>query len=84
MQKLLRYAGINSLAHSREISLLFLSHELVDFLFSLPAEMKIKNGWTKWIMRETFQQELPLEIAWRKDKIGFEPPQKNWLENKEI
>ena len=31
-------------------------------------------------MRETFTKELPPEIAWRKDKIGYEPPQKNWME----
>ena len=84
LQELLRYADRNSMAHSREIRLPFLSHELVEFLFSLPAEMKIKNGWTKWIMRETFQQELPSEIAWRKDKIGYEPPQKSWMDNNEI
>ena len=84
LQELLRYADRNSMAHSREIRLPFLSHELVEFLFSLPAEMKIKNGWTKWIMRETFQQELPAEIAWRKDKIGYEPPQKKWMNNEKV
>jgi asparagine synthase (glutamine-hydrolysing) len=24
---------------------------------------------------------LPAEIAWRKDKIGFEPPQKEWMQH---
>ncbi len=23
---------------------------------------------------------LPVEITWRKDKIGFEPPQKEWMQ----
>ena len=81
LQELLRYADRNSMAHSREVRLPFLSHELVDFLFTLPASMKIHNGWTKWIMRKAFETELPEEIAWRKDKIGYEPPQKNWMEN---
>lgn len=84
MQDLLRYADRNSMAHSREVRLPFLNHELVDFLFTLPAQMKIHNGWTKWIMRETFTNELPKEIAWRKDKIGYEPPQQNWMERKEV
>jgi asparagine synthase (glutamine-hydrolysing) len=78
---LLRYADRNSMAHSREVRLPFLSHELVEFVFSLPAEMKIKEGWTKYIMREAFEDILPEEIAWRKDKIGFEPPQKSWMDN---
>ncbi len=84
LQELLRYADRNSMANSREVRLPFLSHELVDFLFTLPSSMKINNGWTKWIMRETFQDILPKEIAWRKDKIGYEPPQKSWMERKEI
>ncbi len=80
IQQLLRYADRNSMAHSREVRLPFLSHELVEFLFSLPATFKINEGWTKWIMRETFDI-LPQEIGWRTDKIGYEPPQKSWMES---
>jgi len=47
----------------------------------LPSSYKIREGWTKWLMRTTFDSLLPKEIAWRKDKIGFEPPQQNWMEN---
>ncbi|PZX57777.1 asparagine synthase (glutamine-hydrolysing) [Algoriphagus ratkowskyi] len=78
---LLRYADRNSMAHSREVRLPFLSHDLVEFVFSMPAEFKIHNGWTKYLMREAFQGLLPEEITWRKDKIGFEPPQKSWMES---
>ncbi len=80
LQQLLRYADRNSMAMSREVRLPFLNHELVDFLFSLPSTFKINNGWTKWLMRETFGAELPKEIAWRKDKIGYEPPQQSWMQ----
>ncbi|HSF55149.1 MAG TPA: asparagine synthase (glutamine-hydrolyzing) [Algoriphagus sp.] len=78
---LLRYADRNSMAHSREVRLPFLSHELVEFVFSLPSELKIKDGWTKYLMRIAFEDLLPSEITWRKDKIGFEPPQKSWMDN---
>lgn len=78
---LLRYADRNSMAHSREVRLPFLSHELVEFVFSLPSELKIKDGWTKYLMRIAFEDLLPEEITWRKDKIGFEPPQKSWMDN---
>lgn len=84
LQELLRYADRNSMAHSREVRLPFLYHELVEFLFSLPAQMKINDGWTKWIMRYAFETELPAEICWRKDKIGYEPPQKSWMENESV
>jgi len=68
------------MAHSREVRLPFLNHELVEFLLTLPPQMKINNAWTKWIMRQAFEKELPPEICWRKDKIGYEPPQKAWME----
>jgi asparagine synthase (glutamine-hydrolysing) len=62
----------------------FLSHHLVEFLFSLPNEFKINDGWTKFVMRKAFEPILPKEITWRVDKIGYEPPQSRWMENKEI
>lgn len=84
IQSLLRYSDRNSMAHSREVRLPFLNNALVDFVFSLPPYFKINKGWTKWIMRAAFDNILPETIAWRKDKIGYEPPQNNWLQNKNI
>lgn len=84
LETLLRYADRSSMANSREVRLPFLSHELVEFVFSLPDHFKIRNGWTKWIMRTTFDQLVPKEILWRKDKIGYEPPQEAWLKGKEF
>lgn len=84
LEELLRYADRNSMAHSREVRLPFLSHELVSFVFSLPSNFKIRKGWTKWILRETMKARLPESITWRKDKTGFEPPQKTWMENKNM
>jgi len=75
LSELLRYADRNSMAHSVEVRLPFLSHELVEFIFSLPSEMLIRNGWSKYILRHAMQHTIPSEIAWRKDKIGYEPPQ---------
>lgn len=84
LQVLLRYADRNSMAHSREVRLPYLSHELVEFLFRLPARFKINDGWTKYLMRKSFQDILPKEITWRKDKIGYEPPQQVWMDNKDV
>lgn len=84
LPELLRYADRNGMAHSREVRLPFLNHELVEFVFSLPADEKIKNGFTKWILRKSMEQKLPAEIVWRKGKVGFEPPQKEWMQDKQI
>jgi asparagine synthase (glutamine-hydrolysing) len=69
---LLRYADRNSMASSVEIRLPFLDHKIVELLFSLPDSYKINDGWTKWLLRSVYQDVLPKEICWRKDKIGLE------------
>ncbi len=69
------------MAHSREVRLPFLSHDLVELVMSLPDTYKIRDGWTKWIQRVSMAGLLPDAITWRKDKIGYEPPQKDWMES---
>ncbi len=81
MEELLRYADRNSMAHGVEVRLPFLFPELVDFVFSLPAHFKIREGWTKWILRMNMDGSLPNDIAWRKDKTGYEPPQQIWMQD---
>jgi asparagine synthase (glutamine-hydrolysing) len=82
LEELLRFADRNSMAHAVEVRLPFLDHSLVEFLFSLPPELKIHKGWTKWLLRKSVEDVLPTEIVWRKDKVGFEPPQKIWMSDK--
>ena len=84
LEELLRYADRNSMAHGREVRLPFLNHELVEFIFSLPSHFKIRNGWTKWLLRQSMEQQLPSDIVWRKEKVGFEPPQKQWMQNSKL
>jgi asparagine synthase (glutamine-hydrolysing) len=82
LEKLLRFSDRNAMAFSREVRLPFLSHDLVEFVFSLPTDYKIRNGWTKAILRNSLKEILPPEIAWRKNKLGFQPPEKKWLNEK--
>ncbi len=81
LEELLRFADRNSMAHGREVRLPFLDHELVEFIFSLPAQLKIHDGWTKWLLRQAVDKKLPREIAWRRDKVAYEPPQQEWMQN---
>jgi len=81
---LLRYADRNAMAHSTEVRLPFLQHNLVSFVFSLPSNYKIRHGFTKWILRDVMKDHLPASIVWRKDKIGFEPPQHQWLQHPDM
>jgi asparagine synthase (glutamine-hydrolysing) len=72
------------MAHAVEVRLPFLKHQLVEFIFSLPPHFKIRQGWTKWILRKSMEHYLPQDVVWRKDKVGFEPPQKAWMQHKEV
>lgn len=81
LDELLRYADINSMACGREVRLPFLQHELVEYVFALPARMKIRDGYSKWILRQFMKHQLPSTILNRRDKIGFEPPQKKWMQH---
>jgi asparagine synthase (glutamine-hydrolysing) len=82
--ELLRYADRNSMAYSIEVRLPFLFHELVEFVFSLPTEMIYQEGKTKFVLRQAMQNILPEAISNRTDKIGFAPPQDDWMKNHSV
>lgn len=77
---LTHYEDRNSMAHSLEVRHPFLDHRLVEFLLNLPPEWKIRNGWTKYVLRQAIP-ELPNDIRWRRDKQGFLTPEQRWLKN---
>lgn len=79
---LLRYQDRNSMAFSVEGRVPFLTKDLVEFVFSLPEDFILTNdGYTKKLMRDAMKDFLPVEILNRKDKIGFETPEKEWIKN---
>ena len=71
---LLHYEDRNSMAHSIESRVPFLDHRLVELLFQFPDDLKINNGWTKFVLRQSMEGVLPKEIQWRTDKKGFVTP----------
>lgn len=77
---LLRYEDRNSMRHSIETRLPFLDYRLVEFAISIAAKHKIHQGWSKYILRKAMEDELPAEITWRRDKLGFEAPERTWME----
>jgi len=81
LEKLLRFADRNAMAHSLEVRLPYLSHELVAFVMSLHSRFLLAGGWSKSIMRTGMKGVLPDEIVWRRHKIGFEVPEDQWMNN---
>ena len=67
------------MAFSREVRLPFLDYELVDYCISMPDDYLIRNGWQKWILRQSVGHSIPSKIRWRADKVGYAAPLVTWL-----
>ncbi|MBX6771140.1 MAG: lasso peptide isopeptide bond-forming cyclase [Chloroflexi bacterium] len=51
-----------------EVRFPFWDRPLVEFCLSLPAEQKIRRGWTRFVMRQALEGILPPEVQWRPGK----------------
>jgi asparagine synthase (glutamine-hydrolysing) len=80
LKKLLRQIDSNSMALSIESRQPFMDYRLVEFLNVLPDVYKMHGGWTKYILRIAFNGRLPDRITWRKDKMGWPIPLKEWIQ----
>ncbi len=63
----------NTMAHSLEIRLPFLDHELIELVFRMPARMKIRQGKDKYIERRLAEKVLPPEVTNRPKNPFFFP-----------
>jgi asparagine synthase (glutamine-hydrolysing) len=78
LPQLLRYEDRSSMAFSIESRVPFLDHPFVEFVLSLPTEMKFHDGWSKYVQRRAADSLVPDAIRWRRDKLGFATPQRAW------
>ncbi|RUM45620.1 MAG: asparagine synthase (glutamine-hydrolyzing) [Desulfocapsa sp.] len=67
-----------SMAVSLEARVPYLDVELVELAFAMPAELKIKNGVTKALLKKVAARHLPHACVYR-PKEGFSIPIKQWL-----
>lgn len=75
---MLKKVDLMSMANSLEVRVPFLDHELVDFVFSLPEDMKINRSLRKRILQDTYRNILPDQL-YNRPKKGFEIPLLDWL-----
>jgi asparagine synthase (glutamine-hydrolysing) len=70
-----------SMAASLELRPPLLDHDLVELAASLPADLKIRDGQGKWVLRQVARRHLPAGIVAR-PKVGFRVPLDAWFRAK--
>ena len=71
-----------SMAHGLEARVPFLHVPFVEFLSSIPLNIKFKKGKLKSLMHAAFSSVLPDSLVKRTDKMGFPVPLNLWLHRK--
>lgn len=67
-----------AMAVSLETRAPFLDRDLIEFAWTLPMHMKIRDGQGKWIVRRLLDRYVPRELVER-PKMGFGIPLDAWL-----
>ena len=74
----LRFNDRVSMLYGTELREPFLDYELVEYVFSRPADFKIKNGAQKWMLRQIAEKFLHKDLVLA-PKRPLQTPQREWL-----
>jgi asparagine synthase (glutamine-hydrolysing) len=77
---LLVKVDVASMANSLEARSPFLDHEFMEFVATIPSDLKLKRRTTKYILKEALRGMLPDEVLFR-EKMGFGVPLDHWFRN---
>lgn len=69
----------STMANSMEVRVPFIDYELTDYMLSLPAKLKTKNGEQKYLLKKALRGIVPDDVLDRK-KMGFGVPYAYWLQ----
>lgn len=67
-----------SMATSLELRPPLLDHRLAELAFRLPSSVKVRDGRTKWVLKEVARRYLPEQVVDRR-KVGFRVPLDAWF-----
>jgi asparagine synthase (glutamine-hydrolysing) len=67
-----------SMAISLEVRPPLLDHRIVEFAWTLPRNLRVRNGETKWLLRRVLDKYVPRHLVSR-PKAGFAIPLATWL-----
>lgn len=78
LPRVLRMNDRLSMASSRELREPFLDHRIVEFAFRLPGHFKIRDGFSKDLLRQATRDRLPKAVR-QAPKRAVVTPQREWL-----
>jgi asparagine synthase (glutamine-hydrolysing) len=81
LPELLRYDDRTAGALGMETRLPFLDYRVVELAYRLPLRHKIRDGWTKYILRRYLARHGLDGVAWRRRKYGFYAPDAAWTKH---
>lgn len=67
-----------SMAVGLEVRVPILDHRVVEFAWTVPLDMKVRQGQSKWLLRQLLDRFVPRELIDR-PKMGFTIPMDLWL-----
>lgn len=67
-----------SMAHSLEVREPLMDHELIEWLATLPSDLKVRGQEGKFIFKKAMEPSLPNDVLYR-PKMGFSVPLARWF-----
>ena len=67
-----------SMAHSLEVRVPLLDHQLMEYAAKIPAHYKLRGGEGKFILKKAVREIVPSQIL-NRSKRGFSLPLADWL-----
>jgi asparagine synthase (glutamine-hydrolysing) len=83
LPSLLQVEDRTSMAVSLESRVPLLDHRLIEFVASVPSNLKFADGEMKYLFKKAVKNTVAQTVLKRTDKMGFPVPLNSWLKQKE-